>query len=254
MNIIFDLLKNILSAFIKAKKEKNHIILTTMYIGFILVVVAFLLGITGDYFIPKKGDSLLLRTEHLLLSKRIYYTAIILLFISFILLLIPTYYYEILKIETTEKLINEQEKKVAENPHEPKLAWDLARSKLENYLDRNLTQLRSIFYLSAFASTMGFGLIIYGSIMVFQKESNLQASIVVAISGLVSNFIAATFLTSYKSTMEQAKDYVNVLERINAVGMSVQIIESINDSHLQIKEETKAELSKKLIDLYSEKK
>jgi hypothetical protein len=94
----------------------------------------------------------------------------------------------------------------------------------------------------------------YGSYMAFKQESNLNASIVVAVSGLVANFIAATFLSSYKSTMEQAKEYVNVLERINAVGMSVQIIESINDSHAQIKEETKAELSKKLIDLYSEKK
>ena len=246
MNVVFDLVQNILSAFIQAKKEKNRAILTTMYVGMSLLIIAILIAIIGNYIVPSKED--------LLQNKIINYIAIILACFSFLALLTPTFYYEILKIEKTEKLINEQEKKVAENPHEPKLAWDLARTKLENYLDRNLSQVRSIFYLSAFASTIGFGLIIYGSIMVFQKESNLQASIVVAISGLVANFIAATFLTSYKSTMDQAKEYVNVLERINAVGMPVQIIESINDSHLQIKEETKAELSKKLIDLYSEKK
>ena len=246
MNVVFDLVQNILSAFIQAKKEKNRAILTTMYVGMSLLIIAILIAIIGNYIVPSKED--------LLQNKIINYIAIILACFSFLALLTPTFYHEILKIEKTEKLINEQEKKVAENPHEPKLAWDLARTKLENYLDRNLSQVRSIFYLSAFASTIGFGLIIYGSIMVFQKESNLQASIVVAISGLVANFIAATFLTSYKSTMDQAKEYVNVLERINAVGMSVQIIESINDSHLQIKEETKAELSKKLIDLYSEKK
>ena len=50
------------------------------------------------------------------------------------------------------------------------------------------------------------------------------------------------------------KAFVTVLERINAVGMSVQIIETIKDSHLQLTEETKAEFSKKLIDLYTDKK
>jgi hypothetical protein len=90
--------------------------------------------------------------------------------------------------------------------------------------------------------------------MVFQDPKNLNGSIVVAVSGLIVNFIGATFLIVYKSVMEQAKEYVTVLERINAVGMSVQIIETIKDSHAQIKEETKAELSKKLIDLYAERK
>jgi len=53
--------------------------------------------------------------------------------------------------------------------------------------------------------------------------------------------------------MSQTKDYVNVLERINAVGMSVQIIETISDENLKLKEETKAELARKLLELYSVK-
>ncbi len=158
-----------------------------------------------------------------------------------------------LKDEQKEVLINEQEKKVAENPNEPKLAWDLARIKLENYLDRNRSQIKSIYYLSVFAMIIGFGLIIFGSYMSFLKPDNIQPALVTAVSGLIVNFIGATFLIIYKSTMEQAKDYVNVLERINAVGMSVQIIETIDEKHLQLREETKAELIKKLIDLYTMK-
>ena len=54
--------------------------------------------------------------------------------------------------------------------------------------------------------------------------------------------------------MQQAKDYVNVLERINAVGMSVQILESIQQDQSMLKDEAKAELAKKLLELYGNPK
>jgi hypothetical protein len=246
MNFIFEIFEKILSAYLKAREDDNKTIRNLIYLGLVLFVITISTAIIGNIVYPEK----VYKFENGI----VFFTSLFFFCITTIILLIPVVYYDNLDKEKKEELISEQEKKVAENPHEPKLAWDLARNKLENYLNRNIAQIKSIFYLSVFAMLVGFGLIIYGAIMVFQKPANFQASLVVAISGLVVNFIGATFLVIYKSTMEQAKDYVNVLERINAVGMSVQIIESINDSHLQIKEETKAELSKKLIDLYSEKK
>jgi hypothetical protein len=43
-----------------------------------------------------------------------------------------------------EQKISAVEKRVRENPKETKAAWELARVKLESYLDRNLSQVRSM--------------------------------------------------------------------------------------------------------------
>ncbi|MEZ8918368.1 hypothetical protein AB6D98_23105 [Vibrio lentus] len=47
--------------------------------------------------------------------------------------------------------------------------------------------------------------------------------------------------------MSQAKEYVAILERINAVGMSVQVLDKIEESNTILKDQTIAELSKQLL-------
>ena len=97
---------------------------------------------------------------------------------------------------------------------------------------------------------IGFAFIGYGVIMVFADPQNFKASIVTAVSGILVNFIGATFLLIYRSTMEQAKDYVSVLERINAVGMSVQVLEQIDDNDPTLKNQATADIAKQLLELY----
>jgi hypothetical protein len=147
--------------------------------------------------------------------------------------------------------IKKVELRVKENPNQPTAAWDLARIKLESYLNRNLIQIQWIFIWTIIVMIAGFILISYGILKVYQPNSNISAAIITTVSGLLIEFIGATFLVIYKSTMQQAKDYVNVLERINAVGMSVQILESISNEEKKLQDQTKAELSKKLLELYS---
>lgn len=238
-------LKTILNI-ISAKKTKNKVIRKFYAVALILMILAVIVAIVGNIVFPSdinpKENSIALITCFSLVG------------MAYVLFAVGDAIVADAEKKRKEELITEQEKKVAENPNEPKLAWDLARIKLESYLDRNISQVRSIFYLSVTAMIVGFGLIIYGAMMAYQKKENFDASIMVSISGIIVNFTGATFLVLYKSIMAQAKDYVNVLERINAVGMSVQIIETIDDTHIKLREETKAELSKKLIDLYAEKK
>lgn len=234
----------LLLATYKSATNNNHRkIVLLLKICFALAFVVLILGLLVLLYFRKETYP----DTYSILRYAIYTLAILIVSST----IVAISYEENFALEKNDELILNQERKVAEHPNEPKLAWDLARIKLESYLNRNLSQVKSIFTLSVFVMVVGFGLIIYGSIMVFQDPKNLNRSIVVAISGLIVNFIGATFLIVYKSVMEQAKEYVTVLERINAVGMSVQIIETIKDSHAQIKEETKAELSKKLIDLYT---
>ena len=51
--------------------------------------------------------------------------------------------------------------------------------------------------------------------------------------------------------MVQAKDYVTMLERINAVGMSVQILETLGEDNRDFKNQTTAEIARQLLSMYS---
>jgi hypothetical protein len=150
-----------------------------------------------------------------------------------------------------EKKIEAVEKRVQENPRETQVAWELARVKLESYLNRNLSQVRSIFFLTVVIMAAGFTLIGVGAYQGFKDPDHFKASVLSSVSGVVVSFIGGTFLILYKSTMAQAKDYVTILERINAVGMSVQILETLTEADERLKNETTAEVAKQLLRMYS---
>ena len=153
-----------------------------------------------------------------------------------------------------EQKIENLEREVIEKPTEAKTAWDLARLKLESYLNRNLQQVSAIFYLSASVMLVGFGLIIFGVFKVFSNPALMNPSILATVSGIIINFIGGTFLLIYRSTMKQAKNYVDVLERINAVGMSIQILENISKEKVGLKDDTTAEIAKELLKIYGDLK
>lgn len=113
--------------------------------------------------------------------------------------------------------------------------------------------MRSIFWLTVLVMLVGFALIGIGVGLVYQNPEALKASVLSAVSGVVVSFIGATFLTLYKSTMSQAAEYVAILERINAVGMSVQILETIENDEEKLKNQTTADIAKQLLVMYSDK-
>ena len=96
----------------------------------------------------------------------------------------------------------------------------------------------------------GFIIIAYGIYRVYESPASFKPSILVACSGVLLEFISATFLIIYRSTMAQARTYVGVLERINAVGMSLQILEGIEEPDPQMRNRARAELAKELLALY----
>jgi hypothetical protein len=155
-----------------------------------------------------------------------------------------------IEVVADDAKVVEAEKRVIESPNQPKAAWDLARLKLESYLNRNLNQVRSIFWLTTLVMIVGFILIGFGVVKAFENPDLLTPAILSAVSGLLINFIGATFLVLYKSTMSQAKEYVAILERINAVGMSVQVLEKIEESNSSLKDQTISDLSKQLLTMY----
>lgn len=149
-----------------------------------------------------------------------------------------------------EKKVEFLEDRVRDNPKEPLAAWDLARVKLENYLDRNLNQVGLIFFLVISVMVVGFSLVSFGVWSAFVYPEKNSSSLASVGAGVFAQFIGATFLVIFKSTMAQAKDYVQVLERINAVGMSIQILESIEGESPSMRNKVRAELAGDLLRMY----
>ncbi len=160
-------------------------------------------------------------------------------------------YQNFIEQEARKDKIEQVEQRVREHPEKPQLAWDLARTKLESYLDRNLSQVRSIYWLTLLVMFVGFGFILYGLYNAFQFPDKLPVSIVASASGVVVSLIGGSFLLIYRSILAQSKEYVSVLERINAVGMAVQVISNIPEDNGALRDQTTAELAKQLLGLYA---
>lgn len=88
-----------------------------------------------------------------------------------------------------EQKIEAVEKRVQDNPRETQATWELARVKLESYLDRNLSQVKSIFWLTLLVMTGGFVLIGVGVYEAFLNANNFQASVLTTCSGVIVSFM-----------------------------------------------------------------
>ena len=153
-----------------------------------------------------------------------------------------------------EKKIEAIEVKAEKEPEKTKFAWDLARVKLEAYFDRNLSQVRMIFFVAVFVMMVGFGFILWGVSHGVTNPESLKTSYLAAISGIITEFIGVTFMVIYRSTMAQANQFMEVLERINTVGMAVQILDAIPDKETQLKNSTRAEIVSLLLSVNARSK
>lgn len=212
-------------------KEGSYPLKIIAIIGIFLATIGFILSyFFFGYFIEKIGNMLLI------------FAAIIWFYLEATLRA-----KEQAKIEEN---IEKAELAIAEHPDKARPLWDLARSRLELYFERNLSQIKSIFWITLVVMIAGFVMMGYGIIRAFEGQ-NINASFLSAASGILTEFIATTFLIIYKSTMNQASEYVRTLERINAVGMSIQIVDSIGDSDGELVNKVRADLVLKILDIFS---
>lgn len=149
----------------------------------------------------------------------------------------------------SKQKIAEAEVKVEQSPEKVKPAWDLARATLEAYFNRNLSQIASIFWLSVVVMFLGFSVLVYGVINAINHPEQIKPSTIAALGGIITEFIGATFLFIYRSTIQQAVNYSKTLERINSVGMAMQILDTMPDeaSETNLKSRTKATIVELLI-------
>jgi hypothetical protein len=150
----------------------------------------------------------------------------------------------------TELRLSEATARADANPERARFAWEVAKVKLEAYFDRNLIQVNLVFWVAVFVMTVGFGFVLGGVILSFhnsEKAMPSASSLVAAISGIITQFIGATFMVIYRSTMSQASQFMTVLERINSVGMAVQVLDSIPEAQQELKNATRAQIVELLL-------
>ena len=147
-----------------------------------------------------------------------------------------------------EKL--EHAKTMAEqNPEYAHYTWQLARTRLEAYFDRNLFQVNLIFWLSVSVMIAGFVVVIWGiwSAQSASAKGLTSSPVLASAEGIITQFIGATFMMIYRSTMKQANDYILVLDRINNVGMAIQVLDRIPDSMTELKNQTRTRIVDRLL-------
>jgi high-affinity Fe2+/Pb2+ permease len=117
-----------------------------------------------------------------------------------------------------------------DKPGKTKPVWDMAQLTLEIYFNRNLNQIRWIFWFSIAVMSLGFILIVYGVVVGYQNpQENWIVAAIGGIAGVLTEFIGATFLFVYKSSMQQADRYTEILERMNFVGMAMQMLDNATE-------------------------
>lgn len=142
----------------------------------------------------------------------------------------------------TKARIAEVASKAEQAPEKAKFAWELATVRLEAYFDRNLSQVNQVFWLAVAVTTAGFCFVLWGVVVSLNQPQVSARALVAGVSGIITQFIGATFLVIYRSIMEQANEFIWVLERINTVGMAVQVLDSIPEDQAGLKNATRSNL------------
>lgn len=157
--------------------------------------------------------------------------------------------YSIKQVSASRENLLKAESKVEAEPEKVKPSWDLARITLESYFNRNLNQVTYIFWLSVAVMIIGLAIITWGISQAIQSPKTVTPAVIASIAGVVTEFIGATFLFIYRSTIQQAINYSQTLERINSVGMAMQILDTMPEETkpADLKNQTKAILVELLV-------
>jgi hypothetical protein len=143
--------------------------------------------------------------------------------------------------------IAELENKAEREPEKVRFAWDLARVKLESYFDRNLAQVKAIFAVAIMVMAAGFAFIMWGLNAAITNPDRVKVALIASVSGVITQFIGLTFMVIYRSTMLQATQFMSVLDRINNVGMAVQILDAMKDEAGDLKDNTRVDIIRLLL-------
>src|SRR4051794_31372232 len=94
----------------------------------------------------------------------------------------------------------------------------------------------------------GFGVILFG-VAIAMRSERAEPSRIASLTRILTESIGATFIWVYRSTMQQASGFMKILDRINTVGMAIQILDSMPGGGVEgsLKNRTRCDLVRLLM-------
>jgi hypothetical protein len=132
------------------------------------------------------------------------------------------------QLREEQERLDELARNLGDDATDTRALWEFSRQTLRAYMDRNMRQLRLVFTVSVVVMVAGFGLLAFGSYLAFTEGADVGA--VSAVSGVLVEYMGASLLRLYFSSVTQAERYVRVLERINAVQMALGVIARMSEA------------------------
>ena len=118
-------------------------------------------------------------------------------------------------------------------------------------------QAKAAFILAVIMFALGFGLIAVSVAYALTPNADLDAAIIPAIGGAVTEFIAATTLVIYRSSLSQLNHYHQALHEDERFLSSINLIDKFHDEKLQdemLKEIIRSEIQMNLDSIKQNKK
>ncbi|PKM95589.1 MAG: hypothetical protein CVU84_01960 [Firmicutes bacterium HGW-Firmicutes-1] len=100
--------------------------------------------------------------------------------------------------------------------------------KLSDIRDGFITKANISFGICVFSGVVGIILIMI-SVIIYLNNGTVGLASISTISGIISEFIAGTFLVMYNSTEKRVKEIGNDLHNIEKVNISFRLISTIDD-------------------------
>jgi hypothetical protein len=163
----------------------------------------------------------------------IYLILFLVILLSMMFITQGVYFYHTIMLQRAIQQKQDELRKEVQEGTQASPVWELAQITLNKYYTRNLSQNNWIFYVSVIVMIAGFGLVLYGIAMAYNGPNNKLLTIVSAASGVIVQFIGATFLVIYNSTISQAIQYTASLQKVSTVGTSLKILDSIKNDETE---------------------
>ncbi len=142
----------------------------------------------------------------------------------------------------TKKEIKEEEKN---NPEKIKPVLDYAKIELQEQITIIKNQAKIVFIFSIIFLCFGIVAIL---LTILKKDIPNKIALITAIGGAITEIIGGVFLVMYKSLISQLNENLKILERLNIIGISIKILDTIAINNKEKINNVKIELTKKIID------
>jgi len=147
-----------------------------------------------------------------------------------------------------EERLENAEKEVRDKPDAVRPVWELARTRLELYIRSNHHHLNWIFWITVLSMVGGFIIISYGVVYTMRNPAALKPSLLTIGSGVLVEFIAATFLVIHRETSRLAQGYFQTLERMTNVGMCITLLERIPEENAAARLEAQKDMISRILE------